>query len=113
MQAGGQVFTVSQSGASAPSPSPAPSPTPSPAPAPAPAPPPPPTPVQLSGSISGLSGQCPAVSFTVNSTKVVTNSTTSFIDGKCSDLKNGHNVSITGITQSDKSVLATIVDQKP
>jgi hypothetical protein len=49
----------------------------------------------------------------VNSTKVVTNSTTSFIDGKCSDLKNGHNASITGITQSDKSVLATIVDQKP
>jgi Domain of unknown function (DUF5666)/Viral BACON domain len=111
IQAGGQLYTVSQGAG----PSPAPSPTPSPTPTPTPPPPspPPPSPVQLSGSISGLAGQCPAVSFTVSSTKVTTNSTTSFVDGKCSDLRNGHSVSVTGLVQTDKSVLATIVDQKP
>jgi len=109
MTAGDATFTVTQG---APGPAPTPSPTPAPTPNPTPTPTPTPTPsqtVQLSGGVSGLSGQCPLVSFTVASKSVFAISSTGY-SGKCKDLKNGRNVTVTGTVQADGRVLATLID---
>jgi len=104
MAVGDVLFTMIQSaGASAPPPSPTPPP---------PTPPPPPQTVSLSGTISGLSGACPAVSFTVSSTSVFAISSTGYSGGQCSDLKNGKNVTVTGTVQADRRVLATLITVK-
>ena len=47
------------------------------------------------GQVSALSGTCPAVTFTVAATKVVTSSTTRFEDGDCRDIANGTAVRVT------------------
>jgi uncharacterized protein DUF5666/all-beta uncharacterized protein len=94
MTAGDATFIISQGAVSS-----APPPTPSP------------PPTTLSGTMSGLSGKCPSVSFTVSSKTVTTNSATAFITTPCSGLRNGRAVSVTGTVQLNGSVLATIVDQ--
>jgi hypothetical protein len=104
VQAGGQVYTVSQTAASAPAPAPTPTPTPPPAP-------PPPQTTQLSGTLSGLSGKCPSVSFVVSSKTVTTSGATAFTGNACKDLKNGRSTSVTGAVQLNGTVLAAIVDQ--
>jgi hypothetical protein len=72
------------------------------------------TTVTLSGVISGSTGTCPAVTFTVQSTKVTTNSSTTFPSTTCADAtKNGADVKVTGTKQSDGSVLATSVALNP
>lgn len=109
MAAGDVLFTMTQSAAAAPPPAPAPPP---PAPAPPPPAPPPPQTVSLSGTISGFSGACPAISFTVSSTSVFAISSTAYSGGKCSDLKNGKNVTVTGTVQADGRVLATLITVK-
>jgi hypothetical protein len=65
----------------------------------------------LSGTISGLSSTstCPAISFTVASTKVTTNASTEFKGVSCSQLANGQRVEVKGTKQADSSVLATKV----
>jgi all-beta uncharacterized protein/uncharacterized protein DUF5666 len=95
MVAAGLSFTVTQ-GAAGTAPPPAPTPTP-------------PQTVQLSGTLSGLSGQCPTISFTINSTSVFAISSTTYSSGKCSDVKNGKSVTVTGTVQADRRVLATII----
>jgi Domain of unknown function (DUF5666)/Putative binding domain, N-terminal len=89
----GLTFTVTQ-GAAGTAPPPAPTPTPT---------------VQLSGTLSGLLGQCPTISFTVNSTSVFAISSTTYSGGKCSDLRNGRSVTVTGTAQADGRVLATLI----
>jgi len=111
IQVADQVYTITQTAGTAPAPSPSPDPTPPPTPPPPTPPPPAPTPVHLIGTMSGLSGKCPEVSFTVSATKVNTTSTTAFTDRKCTDLRNGRSTDVTGLAQPDKSVLATIVVQ--
>jgi len=96
MGAGGVVFTMTQAAASGPTPPP-------------PTTPPPQT-VSLSGTISGLSGACPALSFTVGSTSVFAISSTGYSGGKCKDLRNGKSVTVTGTVQADLRVLATFID---
>jgi hypothetical protein len=103
MTAGEASFIISQAAAGS-----APPPTPTPPP---PTPPPPPT-TQLSGTLSGLSGKCPTVSFTVSSKTVTTTSATAFPGTACKDLRTGRAVSVTGTVQSNGSVVATIVDQE-
>jgi hypothetical protein len=105
MAAGDVLFTMTQSAAAAPPPAPAPPP-------PAPAPPPPPQTVSLSGTISGFSGACPAISFTVSSTPVFAISSTGYSGGKCNDLKNGKTVTVTGTVQADRRVLASLIALK-
>jgi len=83
--------------------------------APAPAPAPAPTPVQqeaeVKGLVSGSTGTCPSVTFTVGTTKVTTNSATSFRDGTCADItKNGARVEVKGARRNDGSILATRVE---
>ncbi len=66
--------------------------------------------LQLSGAMSALSGKCPTVSFRVGSTTVSVNAQTSYSDGKCKDLSNGKQVSLTGTLQVDGSALATLIN---
>jgi hypothetical protein len=68
--------------------------------------------VELSGAISGKSGSCPAISFTVSSTKVTTSSSTHFEDTTCGALVNGNRVEVKGTKQSDGSVAATSVEKE-
>ena len=65
---------------------------------------------ELSGVISGSTGTCPAVVFTVQSTKVTVNTATTYPHTSCADAtKNGARVEVTGTKQTDGSVLATRV----
>jgi hypothetical protein len=92
-----------------PSPSPAPVPTPPSTPAPQPTPPPPPERVHVEGTASGLSGQCPALSFTVGGVAIVTNGSTDFKKGNCRQVEHSRSVDVTGIRLSSGIVLATEV----
>src|SRR5919204_2256169 len=47
------------------------------------------TETSVEGQVSALSGTCPAITFTVAATKVVTTSSTRFEDGECRDIANG------------------------
>jgi hypothetical protein len=105
MIVGDAVFTLTQAAAS-----PAPAPAPAPVPAPVPSPSPAPTTVQLSGDVSGLSGQCPGVAFTVGSTSVFAIGSTNYLGGKCKDLRNGRAVAVSGTVQADRRVLASVID---
>jgi len=97
--------------APAPTPPPAPAPTPPPAPAPKPAPSPPPAPekVHVEGTVSGVSGQCPALSFTVSGVPIVTNGSTDFKKGNCRQVEHSRSVEVTGTRQTSGIVLATEV----
>ena len=68
--------------------------------------------VELKGAISGMSGTCPALSFTVSSTPVVTNASTRFKDVACASLVNSTSVEVKGTKQASGSVLATKVEKK-
>jgi hypothetical protein len=66
--------------------------------------------VQMSGSISGLAGTCPALTFVINGTTIKTSTTTSFKGGMCSALKNGTKVSVKGTrTTPTGPIMATTV----
>lgn len=65
---------------------------------------------ELKGAISGLTGTCPAISFTVQNTKVTTTANTAFEDVECASLKNGTVVEIKGTRGSDGSIAATKVE---
>jgi hypothetical protein len=67
--------------------------------------------VELKGAISGKGGTCPALSFTVSTTPVVTNASTQFKDIACASLANGTAVEVKGTKQSSGSVLATRVEK--
>ena len=72
------------------------------------------TTVTLTGFVSGSTGTCPAVTFSVQSTKVTTNSSTTFPSTTCADAtKNDANVTVTGTKQADGSVVATSVSLVP
>ena len=68
--------------------------------------------VELKGSLSGRSGMCPSISFSVSGSSVVTNSSTEFKDGPCSGLANGNRVEVKGMRQSGGAVLAKRVEKK-
>ena len=126
----GQIYTVSQDGAPpAPSPSPTPSPvpppsptpqpTPSPAPPPAPQPtpspqpPPQPVSVDFDGPISGLSGRCPNVTFTIGGATIAVDAATDFNKkSSCTDLRNGRSVSGSGTRQPNGRITATQLQVK-
>ena len=70
--------------------------------------------IELDGPIAtgSLSGSCAGhnLSFTVGATRVTTDSTTQFKDGRCESLKAGTTVEVKGARQSDNSVLASSVE---
>ena len=64
---------------------------------------------EIEGSLGGLKGSCPAVSFGVNGFSVVTNNSTVFDGVACSALKSGDKINVKGVTQANGSVIATRV----
>jgi Domain of unknown function (DUF5666) len=65
---------------------------------------------EVGGIISGSTGTCPSVTFTVQSTKVTVNKDTAFPHTSCADAtKNGAKVEVNGAKQTDGSILATRV----
>jgi hypothetical protein len=66
--------------------------------------------VKVQGSVTGRSGACPAITFTVSSTTIVTNASTRIEDGLCTDIQNGTEVEVKGTRQANGSVLAEKVD---
>jgi hypothetical protein len=65
----------------------------------------------LRGTISNLTGTCPAVSFFLGSTKVITTASTKFEDGGCSTLRNDLRVEVEGSRASDGSLVASKVER--
>ena len=68
--------------------------------------------VEVEGALSGLSGTCPAITFTVRGKTVRTTAGTEFRDGACSTLANGTAVNAKGAAQPDGSLQATRVTTK-
>lgn len=69
---------------------------------------------KVTGAVSGLSGTCPALTFTVGgSTTVTTNVSTIFKDVTCATLANGGTVEVKGLRQADGSIVAAEVKLRP
>jgi hypothetical protein len=71
--------------------------------------PPAPT-ITLSGSVAGLSGECPDVTFTVDGHAVRTSTATSYEGGSCGKLKNRDAVIVRGVVDAGGGVDATEVE---
>jgi hypothetical protein len=65
--------------------------------------------VALFGSVEGLGGSCPSLSFSINGKTVRTTGTTSFGRGACADLSAGSRAGAIGTAQADGSVSASCV----
>ena len=65
---------------------------------------------ELEGSVSNLSGLCPALTFTVRATTIRTNGTTRFSNGSCSQIATGLGVEVKGRREFDGSIFATAVE---
>jgi hypothetical protein len=61
------------------------------------------------GVVAGLEGACPAVTFTIGATKVVTSTSTKFLGGECGRIAGGVHVAAKGQTRADGSVEAAVV----
>jgi hypothetical protein len=68
--------------------------------------------VELRGALTGLTGTCPTVSFTVMATVVKTSAATRFAGLTCGTLTNGTTVEVGGTQQPDGSVLALKVGRE-
>jgi hypothetical protein len=66
---------------------------------------------ELRGTISNFTGTCPAVSFFLGSTKVITTASTKFEDGGCSTLRNDLRVEVEGSRANDGSLVASKVER--
>jgi len=67
---------------------------------------------EVEGALAGLSGTCPAISFTVRGTSIFTDATTRFEDTTCGALRNGDRVEVEGTRQADRRVKASKVEKK-
>jgi len=107
----GQIYTVVQERVPRrPAPAPPPEdPDPAPSPSPSPGPAPPREKVHVEGTVSGLSRQCPALSFTVSGVAIITSGSTDFKKGNCRQVEHSRSVEVTGTRQSSGVVLATEV----
>ena len=63
---------------------------------------------EIEGSIGGLKGSCPSLTFSVNGFKVTTDGTTLFSHA-CTTFKSGTKATVEGIVQPDLSIKATSV----
>lgn len=63
----------------------------------------------VSGTVSGVSGTCPTLMFTVLGRTVSTGAATTYGGGTCGDLEDGALVEVDGVSQPDTSLAATSV----
>jgi hypothetical protein len=68
----------------------------------------PPASIEVSGAVSGLSGSCPALTFTVGGRLVHATAATVY-GSRCDRIRNGDTVTVTGVVQPDNSMLALAV----
>jgi hypothetical protein len=68
--------------------------------------------LRVKGAVSELAGTCPAITFTVQGTKVATSSATRFDDTSCARVANSMRVEVRGVRQSDGSILASRVERE-
>jgi hypothetical protein len=66
--------------------------------------------VHVDGSVTGLSGQCPALAFTVSGVAVITDASTDFKKGDCRRVDESRGVSVTGTRLTRGVVLASVVE---
>jgi hypothetical protein len=69
-----------------------------------------PEPIKLDGRVSGLTGSCPSLTFTLQGRTIRTNAQTEFKKGNCGKLANNDQVDVEGVPQADGSILATKVE---
>jgi hypothetical protein len=62
---------------------------------------------EIEGSMGGLKGTCPSLTFGVNGFSIATNASTTFDGTACTAFKSGDKVNVKGLRQADGSVLAT------
>ncbi len=62
---------------------------------------------ELKGTVSGLTGTCPTISFTVGTTAVTANAATDYRGGACADVKNGNAVEVDAMKPASGPVVAT------
>jgi hypothetical protein len=67
-------------------------------------------PITLQGEVSGLTGACPAVTFTVDGRTVSTTDSTNYRGGNCGKLSNGDSVRVRGLPTLEGTVNATEID---
>jgi hypothetical protein len=65
---------------------------------------------KVEGVASGVGGACPALTFSVNGTRVVAHAFTRYEDGVCGSIQNGAWVEVKGPQQPDGSLLASKID---
>ena len=82
-----------------------PSPSPAPEPSPSPSPNPDPNNVNLKGVLGAVSGLCPVITFPVTGQIVVTNTSTVYANGNCSNVVAGGSAQVSG-TQAGNVVVA-------
>jgi hypothetical protein len=61
------------------------------------------------GTVAHVTGTCPSLALMVRGVRVTTSSTTTFVDGTCSEIRSGTKVLVTGETQSDGRIVAASV----
>jgi hypothetical protein len=66
----------------------------------------------IDGSMGGLKGSCPSLTFKVNGYEIASNGSTAFPNAACSSFKNGDKVRVKGIRQPDESVNATSIEKQ-
>lgn len=54
-------------------------------------------PMEVTGTVSELSGTCPELKFSIGDQKVSTDAATRFDDGTCDDVANGKRVEVEGV----------------
>jgi hypothetical protein len=64
---------------------------------------------ELKGTVSGLTGTCPVLTFVLNGTTVITNNATKFEDN-CGAVRNGRRAKAVGVRQANGQLLATKVE---
>jgi hypothetical protein len=76
-------------------------------------PPPAPVPVPVMGSVSAVSGTCPALTFKLDTKTIKTDANTNYGGGSCADVKNDGKAGVLGMVQTDGSILAQQVRVAP
>jgi hypothetical protein len=66
--------------------------------------------VDTEGNVSGVSGSCPSIMFTVRDRLIRTSASTSFREGSCASIHNGTRVEAKGALGADGSIQASIVE---
>jgi hypothetical protein len=69
------------------------------------------TTIELRGELSGLAGECPNLTFTLQGTQVLTNAQTVF-DERCDKIRIRRNYIVSGLVQADGRVLAVRVREE-